>query len=167
MLGSRLKALRKEKSITQKELSKHLGVSDRTVGYYETDERFPPADVLIKIADYFDISLDALFDRDNIYRYSKSYFEANLSNSLNKFLKEEDYVIMHDPISGHFYYISRIDLDDERDVSIFEQINNIVEEIYSLSTESQKDLAAHMKLLKLRDMQKRNQSNSDSLTSEK
>lgn len=66
MFGTILKNLRLEKNITQKDLAKHLGVSDRSVGYYETGQRTPPPDILEKIADYFNVTVDFLLGRTDI-----------------------------------------------------------------------------------------------------
>lgn len=66
MFGIILKKLRTEKNITQKDLAKYLGVSDRSVGYYETGQRTPPPDIIEKIADYFNVSVDYLLGRTNI-----------------------------------------------------------------------------------------------------
>lgn len=66
MFGTILKNLRTEKNITQKDLAKYLGVSDRSVGYYETGKRTPPPDIIKKIADYFNVSVDYLLGRTNI-----------------------------------------------------------------------------------------------------
>lgn len=65
--GERLRKLRTEKGITQAQLGNIIGVSDRVVGYYESDDRFPKDDVILKkMADYFNISLDELLNRDTI-----------------------------------------------------------------------------------------------------
>lgn len=62
--GERLKKLRTDKGITQEKLGNIIGVSDRVIGYYEADNRFPKDDILLnKIADYFDVSLDYLLGR--------------------------------------------------------------------------------------------------------
>lgn len=61
-----LRKLRKEKDMTQKDIATYLNVSDRLVGYYESGERMPPPDILEKIADYFDVSIDYLLGRTNI-----------------------------------------------------------------------------------------------------
>ena len=55
-----LHALRKEKRVTQKEIGELLGISERAVRYYETGERRPDFDGLLKLADYFQVSLDYL-----------------------------------------------------------------------------------------------------------
>lgn len=62
--GEKLRKLRIEKGITQEKLGEIIGVSDRVIGYYEADNRFPKDDLLLnKIADYFNISLDYLLGR--------------------------------------------------------------------------------------------------------
>lgn len=86
MFSIRLKKLRTEKNITQKDLARYLGVSDRSVGYYETGQRTPPPDIIEKIADYFNVSVDYLLGRTDIRNpYRKE--DKNLSN-IDKFLQE-------------------------------------------------------------------------------
>ncbi|MBJ3791993.1 helix-turn-helix transcriptional regulator, partial [Bacillus sp. OA1] len=50
MIGLRIKSLRKKENLTQKQLAEKIGVSQRMIGYYESEERFPPHDVLTKLA---------------------------------------------------------------------------------------------------------------------
>lgn len=64
--GSRLRELRNERNMTQEDLAKILKVSRATVGRYETDERFPDKEILQKLADYFDVSIDYLLCRTDI-----------------------------------------------------------------------------------------------------
>lgn len=66
MFGERLRILRKQHKLTQMNLAKILGVSGRSVGYYETEERVPPKDIINKMANYFNVSVDYLFGRTNI-----------------------------------------------------------------------------------------------------
>ncbi|MBU1020302.1 MAG: helix-turn-helix domain-containing protein [Firmicutes bacterium] len=63
MIGKRLQELRKNLKMTQEELSEKLAISRSSLSLYEIDKREPDGATLIKIADYFDISLDNLFDR--------------------------------------------------------------------------------------------------------
>lgn len=58
--GSRLKEIRKSKGITQKQLAAAIGASERGIQNYELNERKPAYDVLLTMADYFDISVDYL-----------------------------------------------------------------------------------------------------------
>ena len=57
---NRIKELRTERGITQADLAKILKISDRAVGYYENGDREPDYSTLLKIADYFDVSIDYL-----------------------------------------------------------------------------------------------------------
>jgi transcriptional regulator with XRE-family HTH domain len=61
----RLKELRKEKNITQIKLAMDLNMSQNTISRYETGERQAGYDELIKIADYFNVSIDYLLEHSD------------------------------------------------------------------------------------------------------
>jgi hypothetical protein len=63
--ATQLKAIRKNKGITQKQLAAAIGASERGIQQYELGERKPAFDVLIALADYFDVSLDYLCGRSD------------------------------------------------------------------------------------------------------
>ena len=56
-IGSFLKALRKEKNLTQEALAEQLGVSGRTVSRWETGCNMPDIGILVGIAEFYDISI--------------------------------------------------------------------------------------------------------------
>ena len=60
----RLKELRKATGIQQQEAAKKLGIPGSTYAGYERGEREPRIDVLIKLADYFDVSVDYLIGHE-------------------------------------------------------------------------------------------------------
>lgn len=60
-----LAELRINSNLTQKELAKILNVTDKAYWSYESGRTEPNIDTLIKIADYFDVSLDYLCGRQN------------------------------------------------------------------------------------------------------
>lgn len=60
-----LKSLRKAKNRTQKEMAEHLGVAYRTYQSYEYGDRETNFEILLKLADYFDVSTDYLLGRTN------------------------------------------------------------------------------------------------------
>ena len=62
--SSRLKALRKSQKITQESLAKIIGVERSSVGKYEANNVIPSIDVLNRIADYFNVSVDYLLGRE-------------------------------------------------------------------------------------------------------
>ena len=70
----RLKEIRKSKGISQIKLAIDLNTSQNTISRYETGEREPGIAELIKIADYFNISIDYLLERTddpNLYNEKK------------------------------------------------------------------------------------------------
>ena len=60
---SRLRELREEKELLSKDFAKIMNVEPATITNWEKGNRFPKDDVLIKIADYFDCSIDYLLGR--------------------------------------------------------------------------------------------------------
>lgn len=59
-LGERLKKARKNKGLTQAQLGKLLNVSDATINRYERGQRKPDPDMLRKLAEVLDVSVDYL-----------------------------------------------------------------------------------------------------------
>ena len=60
MIGERLRELRKDRGLTQEQLAKELYINFRTYSGYEREESEASDDVKIKIAQYFNVSLDYL-----------------------------------------------------------------------------------------------------------
>ncbi len=58
--GQRIASLRDSRDMTQKDLSKILGVSQAYVGQWESGTRTIPTDKLYAVARYFDVSADYL-----------------------------------------------------------------------------------------------------------
>ena len=60
-----LRGIREDRDIKQKEIAKYLSVSQNTYSQYETGVISLTAEVLIKLADYYKVSVDYLLDRTN------------------------------------------------------------------------------------------------------
>lgn len=60
MIGERFADLRKDKNMSQKVLGEQLGISVYTVSSYERENSTPDDDMKVKIAKYFNVSLDYL-----------------------------------------------------------------------------------------------------------
>lgn len=65
LVGERLADLRKDKGLQQKELASIIGVSERSVSLYERGLVSPNDEVKLKIARYFNVSLDYLMGLTN------------------------------------------------------------------------------------------------------
>lgn len=61
--GKRLRQLRKERGVSQSKLAKETGIQQQSVSYYELGVNEPILSSLIRLADYFDVSLDYLAGR--------------------------------------------------------------------------------------------------------
>ena len=74
-LAIKLKTLRLEKGITQKELAQYAGLSSTNISTWELGKSLPLPDGLISLANYFGCSIDYLLGRetkDGIINFEKS-----------------------------------------------------------------------------------------------
>lgn len=60
--SEKVRVLRKRSGLTQEEFGERIGVKVRSVAYYESDDRHPDDEVLEKMADLFDVTVDFLKD---------------------------------------------------------------------------------------------------------
>lgn len=61
-IGAFLKQLRKNKGLTQEQLAAHFYVSSRTVSRWETGYNMPDVDMLIDLADFYDVDIRQIID---------------------------------------------------------------------------------------------------------
>ena len=59
----RIKELRRQRNITQLKLAMDLHTTQNTISRYESGEREPGISELVKLADYFGVSVDYLLER--------------------------------------------------------------------------------------------------------
>ncbi len=64
-MNFRLRELRKDKGLRQVDLAQILGISPQSLGYYENQVNKPDPDMLIKIANYFNVTIDYLLGRED------------------------------------------------------------------------------------------------------
>ncbi len=67
MLARRLKELRLEKGLKLREIADYMNVTVRAISRYETGEREPSVEQIIKFCDLFDVSADYLIGRSDSY----------------------------------------------------------------------------------------------------
>ena len=58
--GQKLKSLRLQNNLTQKQLAAQLGVKNSVISFYEVGDRTPSLDIVIKLASVFHVSTDYL-----------------------------------------------------------------------------------------------------------
>ena len=96
--AEKLKTLRKERGVTQAELAKAIGKTNRVISYYEGKERedsLPDGDILKSICEYFDVPMD--------------YFIDNKSRNSKQILVEE---IIESTIDENLHWITSDEFDN-------------------------------------------------------
>ena len=63
MKFQRIQDLRTDADLSQKQLSEILHISQRSYSHYETGSRNIPIEMLVRLANYYDISIDYLVGR--------------------------------------------------------------------------------------------------------
>jgi transcriptional regulator with XRE-family HTH domain len=63
VISERLKSLRKERDLTQRVVARGVDIAERQYQTYEHGERKPSYEILVALADYFNVSLDYLVGR--------------------------------------------------------------------------------------------------------
>ena len=66
MIGQKLRELREEKGLLQKDIANFLNISTSAYGYYEQGKRNPDIEILGKLADFFNVSTDYLLGKTNV-----------------------------------------------------------------------------------------------------
>ena len=56
--NDKIKELREDNDLTQAEIAEIIGITQRTVSYYENNQREIPISILIKYANHFNVSLE-------------------------------------------------------------------------------------------------------------
>ncbi|MGO0986681.1 helix-turn-helix domain-containing protein [Clostridioides difficile] len=82
VLSDRLKSLRKEKDVMQKDIAKFLNITTSAYGFYEQGKRTPTPEVLASLAMYFDTSVDYLVG------LSEKEIKKNEDEKMEKVLKK-------------------------------------------------------------------------------
>ena len=62
-MKNNLKLLRKQKGYTQIALQMHTGIEQALLSKYENEERIPPTETLMRLAEFYDVSIDYILCR--------------------------------------------------------------------------------------------------------
>ena len=63
IMKNNLKVLRKEKGLTQIALQMKTGIEQALLSKFENGERVPPTDTLVRLAEFYDVSIDYILCR--------------------------------------------------------------------------------------------------------
>lgn len=98
VIGKRLRDLREKRGWTQTYTAKMLSVAHNTYNNYETGLRGVSEEMLVRIADLFNVSVDYLLGRVNLPDAVLTAVEKKLSDAVE--LSEDDFVKMNITIEG-------------------------------------------------------------------
>lgn len=76
MFSERLNATRKSKGVTAQQMADLLHINIRSYRAYESADRSPNIEILVKIADILDVSTDYLLCRDNFLKTHEVFFDG-------------------------------------------------------------------------------------------
>lgn len=140
-IGNRLKQLRIEYGILQKDLAEQLQLSQQTISLYESSKRQPDYDTLRTIAEFFNVSTDYILGVTSIKETVNSIVDPSDEYNVGNKLKNN--------------YSSK-----ERVKGL-----EILDKIYELSPESQEDVMKYIEMCHFWEKEKKNPEGSDELDS--
>lgn len=88
MFAESLKSLRENEGLSQKSLANQIKVSQPTIAAYESGKREPDFATLIKLADFFQISIDYLMGRTEYKNYTERASEDEIMSRISKLLEK-------------------------------------------------------------------------------
>lgn len=103
-MKNRIRTLRLEKGITMKQLGSELGVAESTISQYETGKRQPDNETLLKLGEYFDVTVGYLLGVDE---------KKPVTNEGNGLSEDEQYIInVYRKLSrqGKAYVLQTVDM---------------------------------------------------------
>ena len=142
-IGSRLKQLRIEYGILQKDLAEQLNLSQQTISLYESNRRQPDYNTLKTIAKFFNVSTDYILGITNIRKPINAVVEESTEYALSE--------------KFNTYYTSK-----ERIKAL-----EVLDKIYELSPESQEEIIKLIDVYQAWDEKKKNLEGSEELDDEK
>ncbi len=93
MFAKRITDLRENRNLLQKDIAKIFEVEQATVSNWEKGKRVPDSDMLIKIANFFDVSIDFLLGNDKkTKKYSETEEEIIEKEILKRWLIKSGYM---------------------------------------------------------------------------
>lgn len=70
-MKNNLRLLRKQKKLTQISLQMHTGIEQALLSKFENGERVPPTETLLKLAEFYDVSIDYILCRTDNPKVNK------------------------------------------------------------------------------------------------
>ena len=89
-IGKFIAELRKEKGLTQEQLGKKIGVTNKTVSRWETGVYLPPADALLALGELFNVSVNEILSGK---RLNDTEYKAVAEENLAQIIKASSFLL--------------------------------------------------------------------------
>lgn len=119
MFNTRLRTLRQEKKLTQSELAQEMNVAKTTIAAYEQGKNEPSMSMLIKISDFFNVSIDYL-----------------LGNSDGRIISDQelyDRLGLTDEAICSLEHLSNLSKENKHNKKLLENVNALLSDFESLN----------------------------------
>jgi Predicted transcriptional regulators len=141
--GNRLKSLRESKNIKQGKFAERVGIARQSIGNYESGKQYPTIEILIKMADCLDCSLDYLLGRTDETGTTISKPEDECLSELRHFLgmlAEDEAEYLTDAIGKTLYTLAQSKENPQRRsfIAYIAEIHYTLAEYVELSTKYNK-----------------------------
>lgn len=101
-LGSRIRFLREERRLSQLEMANELNISNVQLSRYESGARKPDPDMLVRIADFLNVSADYLLGRTAvIHEVASTYISEEDVRLLESLKTAPDVSVLIQDLIGH------------------------------------------------------------------
>lgn len=130
--SKRLKDLRTSVKLTQAEFAKEIGTTQATLSSYENSDKMPPVDILISIAQKYNVSLDWLcgFQNEQVFPTITTYSDViRLLSALEAAENLETHISIidvNDSDSFESHEEAKISIDDEILVKFFQEWTDVL-----------------------------------------
>lgn len=102
-MKNRIRELRKERGLTMKQLGNIIGAAESTMSQYETGKRQPGNETLLKLGEFFDVSVGYLLyaEEKSVPSVEKKSIQdgADMEDVLNSLENAEGLMLYGDPLS--------------------------------------------------------------------
>ncbi len=134
--GEKIKELRKQKNLSRSDVAKMLGVTYWALAKYELGERSPDHALLVKFANFFDVSIDYLLGNTDIRNPIKELVQESVTGY------DENYLLYKTLLSPELQSLNpeyfRLALEMQREKISIESIWKIIDVMKSVKTSSKK-----------------------------
>lgn len=144
--GNRLKTLREQKSIKQGKFAEKVGISRQSIGNYESGKQYPTIEILIKMADCLDCSLDYLLGRTDESGAPISKLDTESLSRLRHFLDmlaKDEAEYLAEAIGMTFYSLAQNKQNPQREsfIECIAEIHYTLAECIEQSTKHSKQFS--------------------------